>query len=490
MAQRLTLSRAARLAGVPRGVLQRQIHDGLLPSYDGTIDSADLVRLYPDLDFEHSGAFERVSGIKDAAFGRRVLERALPGQEILARRLFAQSQELADTRRHLQRYHDLVVAIEARAKALAQASGRDDVGELAAAVERGLAEVLATETADTLSIMDDVLKLVSARVVVRPSGREFFVDGRETLLEAALRAGVRLNYGCGNGTCGLCKARVVQGAVARVVHTDYPMSEAERQQGYTLLCAHSAATPEIELEALEARGPGDLPPQEIAVRVRGVTRLAPHTLLLHVQTPRTQRLRFLAGQGATLGASARGRDASASWPIASCPCDDRNLHFHVAHDPADTLATWLFDGVVGVGDTLNLRGPTGDFVLEESERPLLFLACDTGFAPAKSLIEHALAAEASESVTLAWLATRPDGHYLANQCRAWADSIDNFRYVGQAAADAAAGAAELVPAALEGLRPESVDAYVAGPAAFASGVEALLTARGVPASRVHVLCMD
>jgi len=319
MGHTLSLSRAARLAGVSRGVLQRQIREGALPSSDGQVASEDLARLYPSLDLEASGAFERVARIKEAAFGRRVQERALPSQEVLAQRLYEHSRELADARRLLQRYHALVVDTQARSGALADATGLPAARELAAGLERGLAEVLATDAADAITVMDDLLKLLSARVVVRPSGREFYVEGRETLLQAGLRAGLHLDYGCGNGSCGLCKARVVAGEVVRVAPCDYPLSEAERLQGHALLCVNAAASGEIVLETLEARGPDDIAAQDVAVRVRAVTPLAPDTLLLHLQTPRTQRLRFLAGQSVTLGAGRGGEDAAATYPVASCP---------------------------------------------------------------------------------------------------------------------------------------------------------------------------
>ncbi len=114
MTQWLTLSRAARLIGVPRGELQREIREGRLAANDGMVSTAGLLALYPQLNLEESGAFERVARLKEEAFGRRVFERTLPGREVLAQRLFAQSQELADTRRHLSRYHDLVVAMQQR----------------------------------------------------------------------------------------------------------------------------------------------------------------------------------------------------------------------------------------------------------------------------------------------------------------------------------------------------------------------------------------
>ena len=69
---------------------------------------------------------ERVTQIKDEAFGRRVRERLLPSQEVLAQRLFRQSQELADVQRHLQRYHALVLALRDRLREFRAQTGSDD----------------------------------------------------------------------------------------------------------------------------------------------------------------------------------------------------------------------------------------------------------------------------------------------------------------------------------------------------------------------------
>ena len=483
MTQWLTLSRAARLIGVPRGDLQRQVREGRLPAVDGSVSIDALLVLYPDFRLEDSGAFEKVARLKEEAFGRRVLDRALPGREVLAQRLFAHSQELADARRHLQRYHALVVATQQRLAALAGAVPDGAWRELDAFLEHGLAEVLATESVDALTIMDDMLKVVSARVTVRPSGHAFYVEGHDTLLQAGLKAGLKLNYGCGNGTCGLCKARVISGAVVKVTPFDYPLSEAERLQGHTLLCAHSAGSTDIVIETLEACGPREIPEQELVVRVRSVQPLTQNTILLHLQTPRTNRLRFLAGQSVTLFGGAGDIDAQGTYPIASCPCDDRNLHFHVARDPGDPLAEMLFGGVIRPGDSLTLWGPAGEFVLADGDRPLAFIACDTGFAPIKSLIEHAMAVEATESISLDWLTLRPDGPYLANQCRAWAAAFDDFRYAAHTDTDPADGAQALVAALAAALPLADRDVYVAGPRAFVETAVAALAASGVPADR-------
>ena len=489
MTQWLTLWRAAHLIGVSRSVLQQRIRAGELQTTEGSISTEELLRVYPQVQLEESGAFERVAKIKEQAFGRRVREHVLPSQEVLAQRLFAQSEELTDLRRHLQRYHNLVIALQSGIHDVATASNIDALNNLELFAEKGLADVLATEAADVLDIMNDALKVMSAQVTIRPSGREFTVEGHDTLLQAGLRAGLRLNYGCGNGTCGLCKARVISGAVTRSQPSDYPLSEAEKLQGYTLLCSHTAASSEVVIETLEARGPQDIPQQQIVARVRALTPLAKDTLLLHLQTPRTSRLRFLAGQSVTLGTSTKGDDEHADYSIASCPCDDRNVQFYVPRNTKDLFAQRLFEGAVKVGDSVSIWGPQGNFILAETQRPLVFIACDTGFAPVKSLIEHAMAVDAAESLSLYWLATRADGHFLANQCRAWGEALDNFDFTLHTESDVAVGARHFLPAIRADLFVTQCEYYVAGPAEFSQTVSDELRAAGVPQRQIFALEM-
>lgn len=483
MSRALTVSRAAQLVGVSRAVLQRMISTGQLAQYDGLVEIDELMRVFPTTRLEDSGLLEKVARIREESFGRRVRERLLPSSEILSQRLFAQSQELAEIRRHLQAYHALVVAaIERLGSGPASAGLAREAREL---LERGLARVLGSESDTHLDAMNDMLKLVCANVVVRPSGHEFLVQGNDSILQAGLKAGLGLNYGCAGGNCGLCKARVISGELRKVLHADYSLSAAEQSQGYVLLCAHTAVG-DLVIETLEAGSPADIPEQELVARVRAVRQLGPNTMLLHLQAPRSARLRFLAGQGATLGLAQAGSDLQATWPIASCPCDDRNLHFHVARDAADGLAEQLFAGRVAVSDSLSVRGPSGGFVLGNDPTPrAAFLACDTGFGPIKSLIEHAMAAETVERFALYWLATRPDGHYLANQCEAWADAFDEFGYVAASDDDPGRGARDLALRALRDGDTGTTRFFVAGPPEFVETATRCLREGGVPESGVR-----
>jgi CDP-4-dehydro-6-deoxyglucose reductase len=323
---------------------------------------------------------------------------------------------------------------------------------------------------------DTFLRLMSANVKLIPSGHEFFVDGTESILEAAVRAGVRLGYGCASGNCGECKARVVSGEVARISEHDYVLSEREKQMGYMLTCCNTAVT-DVVLEAAEARTTADLPQQDIRAQIRKLEPEGDDLLVLHVQTPRTHTLRFMAGQRALLTLE---NDAARELPIASCPCNGRNLQFLVRRDD-DAFGAYLFDRHP-TREMIQVQGPVGDFVLrEEATEPAVFVAIGDGIAPIKSLIEHAVSIDQIETFHLYWSVDRPGGHYHQRWCRALKETLDNFAFT------------PLVDARSEDLvamlradlaAPEGLRYYLAGPAATIRALAEALAVAGIPAERI------
>jgi len=321
---------------------------------------------------------------------------------------------------------------------------------------------------------------MTAHVQVKPSGREFSVDGNDSLLEAALRAGLALDYGCSIGSCGKCKARILSGEAHRTRHSDYALTAAEKNAGVVLMCCNSAVA-DLVIEAREAHGAADMPLQTIEARVKSVSPLGDEVRLLHLQTPRSNRLRFLAGQSVSL---ALPGGPSASYPVASCPCDERNLQFHIRRRAGDAFAERVFGGLKGV-DSVRVEGPRGEFVLnEESHRPLVFIACDTGFAPIKSLLEHAMALDAAETLHLYWIASGEGGHYLDNLCRSWSDALDDFRY--HPISDEAA----LRQVLQDHPRLGDCDVYVAGPGPWANAAELQLLEYGLPRAQLFVSTLE
>ena len=256
--------------------------------------------------------------------------------------------------------------------------------------------------------------------------QHFTLQENETILEAAIRAGISLNYGCSSGTCGLCKANLLEGRVEQIKSHDFAISESGKLQGQILTCVNTASS-NLVLDALTARNVEDIPVQSMNVKVRKVERVADEVYKLVVQTPRTNRLRFMAGQYVELTASDSARG---NFAIASCPCEDRILEFHIRALEQDPFAK-LVSCKLKIGDTLELSGPYGKFVYDEyAQRNIILFAFDTGFAAIKSLLEHITAQENDLPIHLIWMSCSDGGLYMHNLCRAWRDAFDNFSYAG------------------------------------------------------------
>lgn len=485
MPQLLSVSRAARLVGVSRAALQIRIRNNELPTFEGQVALTDLLRVYPDTQVQDNRMLERVERIKaHARPGRRDRETGgLPMPEVLAERLNLVSHDLVQTKSLLRHYTDCAQALKQKLKDLIAARGEDLHGELEALlhwVENEMEQRPQDQDARARLLMRDTfLRVMSAHVTVIPSGHDFFVEGNDSLLQASLSAGLRFNYGCSNGNCGSCKARVVSGQVHKLRDTEYRFSDNELNLNYILMCSCTAVT-DLVLEASEASSVDDLPHQVILAKIDKALYINPDIRILHVRTPRTKTLRFMAGQNVTLEVDG----IKGEYPIASCPCDGGHLEFHIRRDASKPLSERLFE-TLSPNHMTTVTGPFGDFVLvEEAQEAALLLAWEDGFAPIKSLLEHAVSIDNAEGLRLYWFSATDTGHYMENQCRAWSDAIDNFHYTLVEMPDAAALQGELEERFPLNL-PADIQIYIAGPAFFVDAASAFVTGKGIEAARVH-----
>lgn len=332
---------------------------------------------------------------------------------------------------------------------------------------------------------------MSHRVRILPSGHEFDAGPRETLLDAGLQAGLALSFHCSSGTCGECRARVVDGNVAPHGHQDFAFSETERAAQWVLMCRNRAAS-DLVIEAEEAGSAKDIPLQELDVKVAKLERLRDDLMVVHLRTPRSHTLRFLAGQYVTLELKdLPPRDKS----IASCPCNGLLLQVHFRRRQDDPFPDYVFHRLKS-GDKLKLTGPFGDFNLDEAS-PLrkVFIAFETGFASTKSLIEHIIALDLEVPVDLYWIVLEQDGHYLDNQCRAWAGSLDDFRYRPLVLPGMSSSLDETLVAQIRALLEEyedlaALDLYLSVPADSGNRLRRELCERGMPAERIHMELLE
>jgi len=266
---------------------------------------------------------------------------------------------------------------------------------------------------------------MSYKIQLKSGGHSFYAESYESILDAAIRAGVPLNYGCSNGNCGLCKARVVDGKTKSLQNHDFVIREAEKLQDFALMCSTACQT-DVVIDADVAANVADIPVQDLRVKIRKIDRISDELAIITTQVPRTVRLRFIAGQYMRV-CDDQGRFCD--YAIASCPCDEKRLEFHVRKLEGDIFSKIVFEGL-GIGDWLIIQGPYGDFVIDDTkDSPLVMIAFDTGFAAIKSLLEHVTAQDSERLIYIYWLACGVEGLYLDNLCRSWNDALDQLHYI-------------------------------------------------------------
>ncbi|MGE5338426.1 MAG: CDP-6-deoxy-delta-3,4-glucoseen reductase [Gemmatimonadota bacterium] len=278
---------------------------------------------------------------------------------------------------------------------------------------------------------------MSFKVTVRPSGREFTVEGDETILAAALRSGVGLPYGCKNGACGTCKAKGLEGEWTQGPHSSSALSAEELAQRRLLVCSSRPQT-DLVIEARILTGFGDIPIRKMPCRIAKIERAAPDVAIVTLQLPASERLQFRAGQYVEFILKDGARR---SYSIATAPHADEQISLHVRHMPGGVFTDALFgvaQPAVKERDILRLEGPLGTFFLrEDNVRPIVLLASGTGFAPIKAIAEHIFhkrlnreePGRPARPVRLYWGCRTRRDLYMHELPEQWAREQPNFTYV-------------------------------------------------------------
>jgi CDP-4-dehydro-6-deoxyglucose reductase len=265
---------------------------------------------------------------------------------------------------------------------------------------------------------------MSHQVTIRPSNHVFIVQEDETILDAALREGHVIAYGCRNGACGTCKGTVVQGTVDYGVYQESALTEAEKRLGLALFCQAKPRT-DLVLESREVKAVNGIQIKTLPCRVQKMERVTPDIMVLYLKLPASERLQFLAGQYVDIVMKDGSRR---SLSMANAPHDDEFLQLHL-RNYGGPFSQHVFT-TMKVRDILRFEGPLGTFFMrDDSDKPMLLLASGTGFAPIKALVEHAFHIKTKRPMILYWGARVRTDLYMNELPEAWAKRHPNFTYV-------------------------------------------------------------
>ena len=264
---------------------------------------------------------------------------------------------------------------------------------------------------------------MSFQIRTEPAGHAFATEPQETILEAALRQGIGLPYGCRNGACGSCAARLIEGRV------DYPSGKTDglegKPEGSCLTCQAVPAS-DCLLAVEEVATAAEIEVRTLPCRVVEKQQLNHDVVRLLLKLPEGQRLQFFAGQYLDFLLRDGRRRA---FSIANAPHNDEFIELHVRHVPHGEFTDYVFDSLAERA-ILRIQAPLGTFFLrEESDRPIILVGGGTGFAPIKGIIEHAFHIGIQRPMHLYWGVRARRDLYLPDLPLAWAAEHPDFSYV-------------------------------------------------------------
>ncbi|HEY9381053.1 MAG TPA: CDP-6-deoxy-delta-3,4-glucoseen reductase [Burkholderiales bacterium] len=266
---------------------------------------------------------------------------------------------------------------------------------------------------------------MSYRITIQPSGNSFEMTEDDTVLHAALNEGFHLPYGCRNGACGSCKGKLLQGEMDYGIYQSSALSDEERAAGYALFCVGRPRS-DLVIESREIGAVKDIVVKKLPCRVQQIDKITDDVAVLHLSLPANERLQFLPGQYIEFILKDGTRK---SFSMANAPHDDASVQVHVRHVPGGKFTDHVFN-TMKEREIMRFEGPLGSFFLrEDSDKPIVFVASGTGFAPIKAILEAAFQKSTQRDMVLYWGGRRPKDLYMADLVGQWVAAHPNFRFV-------------------------------------------------------------
>jgi len=264
-----------------------------------------------------------------------------------------------------------------------------------------------------------------ARITLLPAQQVIVTEDDETILDAALRAGINLPHSCRGGHCASCRARIVGGSIQYRNGRPLGLMEQEERDGYALLCQALPAVADVSVQVRVIKPVAEVHVQHLPCRIERLQPLAPDVMAVFLRLPAVEQFAFAAGQYVDVMLDGNRRR---SFSIANPPHDAKFLELHVRRVAHGEFTSQIF-GEASLKTLLRLEGPLGQlWFREDSERPAILVGGGTGYAPLRSMLRHLLERGDQRPLHLYWGAQTREGLYEDSVLREWCVRYPNLTY--------------------------------------------------------------
>lgn len=269
---------------------------------------------------------------------------------------------------------------------------------------------------------------MSYELTIEPLGQTVDIEDGQTILDAALRAGIYLPHACCHGLCATCKIQVLDGEVEHGEVSDFALMDFERDEQKCLACCATAEGDlVIEAEIEEDPDSRNLPVRDYQCRVARIEDLTPTIKGIWLRPENGENVEFQAGQYINL--ELPEEIGHRAFSIANVPSDDGEIELNVRIVQGGQGTTYIHENLKP-GDILNLSGPYGRFFVKKSANvPVIFMAGGSGLSSPRSMILDLLAEGFDLPITLIYGQRSREELYYHEEFQELARRHENFTYV-------------------------------------------------------------
>lgn len=207
----------------------------------------------------------------------------------------------------------------------------------------------------------------------------------DTILRAALRAGMGFPYECNSGGCGSCKFEVLEGEVENLWPQAPGLSERDRRKGRLLACQCRASTDSRIKVRMASECVQAITPKRLRARFLAMREIT-HDIF-EFRFASEGRADFLAGQYAMLAIP--GVATPRAYSMSNLGNDEGQWHFQIRRVAHGAATDKLFHHLQ-IGEEIEIDGPYGlAFLRTEVPRDIICVAGGSGLAPMVSIARGA-----------------------------------------------------------------------------------------------------